>query len=83
MDLLLARDLLEESDLARVREACLAIFGGRGIHEWPPSVVVYPSWPAAFAKLAGEEGFPIDDVEQVAELVRELIAEIDAAAPAC
>lgn len=82
MDLLLARDLLEESELARVREACLAIFGGRDVHEWPPSVVVYPSWPAAFAKLAGEEGFPIDDVEQVAELVRELIAEIDAAVPA-
>ncbi len=35
-----------------------------------------------FAKLAGEEGFPIDDVEQVAELVRELIAEIEAAVPA-
>jgi hypothetical protein len=44
-------------------------------------VVVYPSWPAAFAKLAGEEGFPIDDVEQAAELVRELIAEIDAVVP--
>jgi len=77
MDLLLARDLLGEDEFGRVREACLAIFSGRGTHDWPPDLVVYPSWPDAFARLAGEEGFPIGDVERAAELVRTLIVEID------
>lgn len=76
MDLLLARDLLEQEDLKRIREACLAIFAGRGTHEWPSDLIVYPSWPATFAKLAAEEDFPIGDVEPAADLVREFMVEI-------
>ena len=79
MDLLLARDLLEQGDLERVREACVTIFAGRSVHEWPPELVVYLSWPETFAKLATEENFPITDVEQAAELVREFIVEIEQA----
>jgi hypothetical protein len=77
MDLLLARDLLERSDLPRVREACLTIFAGRDTHGWPPEIVVYATWPATFAKLAEEEGFPIVDAEEAAEMVREFVEEID------
>jgi hypothetical protein len=79
VDLLLARDLLDPENLERVHEACQAIFAGRETHSWPPALVVYPSWPASFAKLAAEEGFPIDDVERAASLVREFVAEIDRA----
>ncbi len=81
VDLLLARDLLGREDLKRVRNACQTIFTRRGAHDWPPALVVYPSWSATFAKLAGEEGFPIDDVEQAAELIREFVGEIDGATP--
>ena len=81
MDLLLARDLLEEDELKRVREACLAIFARRDAHQWPPDLTVYPSWPTTFAKLAAEENFPIGDVEQAAKLVREFVVEIAEATP--
>jgi len=81
IDLLLARDLLEQNDLERVREACIAIFAGRGTHEWPPELVVFPSWREAFAKLATEENFPIADVAQAAEQVREMVVEIEEALP--
>lgn len=79
MDLLLARDLLEPEDLIRSREACSAIFQNRRKQAWPPTVVVYPSWAETFERLAQEEEFPIQDVEEAAALVREFIAEIDAA----
>lgn len=82
MDLLLARDLLGPADLPRVREASLTIFETRATHDWPPELIVYPNWPAAFSRLAEEESFPIVDVEQAAEQVAELIAEIDATATA-
>ncbi|HEX4670503.1 MAG TPA: nucleotidyl transferase AbiEii/AbiGii toxin family protein [Solirubrobacterales bacterium] len=81
IDLLLARDLLEQGDLERVREACIAIFAGRATHEWPPELVVFPRWRETFAKLATEENFPIADVAQAAELVRGLIVEIEEAPP--
>lgn len=78
-DLLLARDLLAPGSLVRVREACIAIFTGRRTHDWPPELVVYPSWPAVYAKVASDEGFPIADVGEAAELVRVFIEEIDGA----
>lgn len=79
MDLLLVRSLLPKKELKRVREACIAIFANRDTHPWPPEIIVYESWPAAWTKLAEEEDFPITDVEAAAEAVREFIAEIDQA----
>ena len=79
MDLLLARNLLKPADLERTGEACLAIFAARGTHNWPPTLIVYPSWSATFAKLAAEESFPIEDVEEAANLVRRFVVEIDQA----
>jgi len=78
IDLLLARDLLDPAELSRVREACVAIFAGRGKQPWPPDLVIYPSWPQSFAKLAEEEGFPITDVEEAAKQMRAFIIEINA-----
>lgn len=78
MDLLLARDLLELRDLRRVREACIAIFANRGKQPWPPELIVFPSWPQVFARIAEEEDFPIQDVEEAAVLVRAFVEEIDA-----
>ena len=79
MDLLLARDLLGGDDLPRVREACVTIFEIRATHDWPPELVVYSEWGPTFSALVEEEGFPLADVEQAAQLVREFIAEIDVA----
>ena len=80
MDLLLARDLLTPEDLGRVREACTAIFDNRQKQSWPPQLTVYQSWTETYARLAEEEGFPVNDVEEAASLVRAFIAEIDAVA---
>jgi hypothetical protein len=79
MDLLLLRDLLEEADLPRVREACMRIFEARNKHPWPPTVTVYESWRDAYREMAREEGFGVQDVDDAALLVTEMIAQIDAA----
>ncbi len=49
------------------------------MHSWPPDLVVYPSWLAAFAALAQNQRFAIDDVDEAAREVREMIECIDAA----
>lgn len=76
MDLLLARELLDRKAFSRVREACEAVFAKRDKQSWPPELIVYPSWAATFGRLAEEEAFPISDVHEAAEQVREFIAEI-------
>jgi hypothetical protein len=81
MDLLLARDLLEPDDLARVKEACVAIFASRGKQPWPPELVVYQGRAVDFANLAEDEGFPIAELEEAAGRVRAFIAEIETARP--
>lgn len=79
MDLILLRDLVAEDGWPAVRRACVDTFETRAKHTWPPELVVYPSWPAAFAALAVEQEFNIADVEEAARQVREMIARIDAA----
>jgi Nucleotidyl transferase AbiEii toxin, Type IV TA system len=79
MDLLLVRDLLEPTDLVRVREACSAIFANRAKQVWPAELVVYPSWAATFKTMAEDEGFPLNDVEEAASRLRDFIEEIDRA----
>lgn len=79
MDLLLLRDMLTAAELPRVKEACLRIFEIRGKHSWSPTVAVYESWRAAYREMARAERFEIEDVDEAAALVNEMIAEIDAA----
>ena len=56
------------------------IFAVRDKHSWPPTLTVYDSWRAPFAALARENGFAPEDVDEAAERLLALIAEIDAAA---
>jgi hypothetical protein len=79
MDVLLLRDILADADLARVREACTRIFGAREKHQWPPTITVYESWRVPYREMAREESFEIEDVDEAATLVAEMIAQIDAA----
>lgn len=78
IDLQLARQLLQEVDLPRVRDACVAIFDTRGTHRWPPDLEAPASWPAAYERLVGEEGgAAADDINGAIRSVRRLIREID------
>lgn len=79
IDLILLGGLVADDGWQAVRDACLDTFQIRGTHAWPPELVVYPSWPAAFAALAEAQGFDIADVEEAARQVREMIEQITAA----
>jgi hypothetical protein len=79
MDLILLRDIVPADGWLAVHAACIDTFETRAKHAWPPDVVVYPSWPAAFAELAEKQEFAITDVEEAAQLLREMIERIDAA----
>lgn len=79
MDLLLLREVLADTDLPRVREACVRIFEARKKHSWPPTVTVYESWQTPYREMAREERFEIEEVEDAAALVTEMIAQIDSA----
>ena len=72
-------EALADDGWPAVRDACLDTFQIRGMHSWPPELVVYPSWPAAFAALAEDQGFDNTDVEEAARQVREMIGRINAA----
>lgn len=79
------RDLIDlqmlealDPDLHGVRDACEHVFAARGGQPWPPTLVVEPSWPAAYAALASELDLAITDVEQAAGTVRAYIARIAA-----
>lgn len=74
VDLWLLREL--GTDLAAVREACEAVFATRAMHSWPPDLHVPGHWSDPFARLAGEVGLPIHDVDVAATAIREYIGEI-------
>ena len=61
-----------------MRDACERVFTARRQQPWPPTLVVEPSWPAAYAALAAELDFPISDVEAAADAVRAYITRIAA-----
>jgi hypothetical protein len=77
IDLLLLRSLI--TDMPAVREACVDTFALRGKQDWPPTLSSPDHWPAQYAAESAEIGFSIADVEEAAQQVRALIAEIDAA----
>jgi hypothetical protein len=80
MDILLVEDLLYDIGLAHVREACVDIFTVRNKHTWPPTVTVYDSWRIPFAKLARENRFTPEDIDEAAAALTKLIAAIEACA---
>jgi hypothetical protein len=78
IDLQLARRLLRDGDLPRVRDACIAIFDIRDTHRWPPDLVVPAAWPAAYERLVEEEvGAAVDDFDGAIRSIRRLIRDID------
>ncbi len=79
IDLILLRGMLDAADLPHVREACVEVFELRGKHAWPPTVVVFDAWSESFPREASDLGFAIQDVDEAAAAVRDLIAEIDRA----
>lgn len=78
LDLLLLSEIAPAPELSRVRDACVEVFIQRDTHPWPPELIVYDSWPATYERLAREIDFPITNVRTAADVLRELIASIDA-----
>jgi hypothetical protein len=79
IDLLLLRDLVHETQLAAIREACVEIFTLRNEHPWPPTVTVWREWAAGFAALAADVNFYTEDVTAAAADLEAFIAAIDTA----
>jgi hypothetical protein len=79
IDLALLRDLVEDDEISKVRDACVELFLLRDKHAWPPEVTLWPAWPDGFGRMATEISFYTDDVEVAADGLRALIAEIDSA----
>jgi hypothetical protein len=48
----------------------------RAKHPWPPTVVVFASWPDAYRALASELSFPLVEVEEAAEAVQAMVKRI-------
>ncbi len=81
VDLLLLEGLIEDGDWAGLRAACEEIFELRNMHPWPPVVTVFDGWSDGYRPLAAAVAFPISDVQDAAERLRQLIARIATAAP--
>ena len=79
LDLQLLRELVADDGWARVRDACVETFEIRKKHAWPPRVTVYGSWPAAYARIAIENSFPITDIHDAASRVHATIDRINEA----
>jgi hypothetical protein len=77
VDLLVLRDLID--DLPALRRACETTFASRATHVWPPSLDAPTTWQAGYARLAGEVGLDIVDVDVAAGQIRTFIAAIAAA----
>ena len=76
LDLLLLKELLNDEAWRGVRAACEEVFSLRGKHPWPPTVTVFPGWPAPYASLAEKVAFPITDIYVAAGAVTAMIARI-------
>jgi hypothetical protein len=73
---LILLDELTEFSLAETHAACVEIFDLRSMHGWPPSLVVWPHWPAIWAEIVEIDSFPVEDIEDAAARVRSLIERI-------
>jgi hypothetical protein len=71
------RNLID--DLPALRRACETTFASRATHAWPPSLDAPATWQSGYARLAGEVGLKIVDVDDAAVNVREFIAAISSA----
>lgn len=76
VDLQLLEALVVDEPLGETRAACVAVFAACGKHDWPPTLVALPHWPAIYARaLEGLEEFGLaPDVEQAVGRVQALLA---------
>lgn len=74
VDLLVLRELID--DLPALRLACETTFATRATHPWPPGLEAPASWQVGYARLAGEVGLGVVDVDDAVAEVRALIAAI-------
>ena len=80
-DILLIEELaLDEGQMPDLRDACVEIFGLRGKHPWPPTVVAWPGWDDIWERLAETEQLEYSISEAVAR-VQALVDQIDSAGP--
>lgn len=77
LDLVLLKELAPSA--SHIREACIDVFTERAMHEWPPQLLAYDSWPADYAQLTEPLAVPAPGFEDALESVRKYIATIDAA----
>lgn len=78
VDLQLLTLVVDDSQLAPIRTACVEIFTGRQRHVWPPTVRIWPAWPTLYAAASislGDDVLP--DADRAAEWLRTLISIID------
>lgn len=74
-DILLLADLVDDAEYPALREACIEVFGLRAKQPWPPAIVVQPSWPATWRRLAQGEGSSLS-LDEAFEGVTRLTARI-------
>jgi hypothetical protein len=53
----------------------------RAKHPWPPTLTLYESWREPFRRLAQENGFQPEDIDEAGARLQRLIDDIDAAGP--
>jgi hypothetical protein len=63
--------------MSGLRDACVEIFGLRGKHPWPPTVVAWPGWNEIWERLAESERLDYSISEAVVR-VQNLVDRIDA-----
>lgn len=78
-DILLIEELALDGDqMPGLRKACIEIFGLRGKHPWPPTVVAWPGWNDIWGRLMETERLDYSISEAVGR-VQDLVDQIDAA----
>jgi hypothetical protein len=78
-DVLLIEELaLNDVQMSGLRDACVEIFGLRGKHPWPPTVVPWPGWDDIWNRLVETERLDYSIAEAVAR-VQDLVDRIDSA----
>ncbi len=80
-DILLIEELaLDEDQIPGLRDACVEVFGIRGKHLWPPTVVAWPGWDDIWRRLVETEQLDYSISEAVAR-VQDLVDQIRSAGP--
>lgn len=82
VDLQLLGPLVDDTQHAAIREACVEVFHERQRHQWPPHVRVWPAWPDIYiAATAALDEDVLPDVDEAAAWLRALIHRLDTAIP--